>query len=279
MSAKKKTPIWLWFGCGCVTLVLLGVVLLGGAGFLGFSQLKSMVEDMADPLARDEATMRLLGAEALPEGWHSHVFFQIPFLMKIAILTDGPVGESIEGSFEEKAEALENFRLRSDDLGRNVFIYFEVRGRGDEPIEDLIAGRSSGGGATKTQVDLDLEIEPDVELDAGTFEAGSQQIEWRAQTGTMQVVGGELQGIYAALRLTCPDGTLKDALWFQGHEVAEEYPEGDPSGGVSTSLEAAAGALDPSADEVVPYEDRDLTGTPADVEALRGLFGHFNVCP
>ncbi|MEM8997172.1 MAG: hypothetical protein AAGF23_20480 [Acidobacteriota bacterium] len=113
--ATKKTPVWLWVGCGCLTLIVLGVGAIGGLGFLGFSQFKSVVEDMADPLARDEATMRLLGAEALPEGWHSHVFFQVPFLMKIAILTDGPESESIEGSLEEKAEALENMRLRRDE--------------------------------------------------------------------------------------------------------------------------------------------------------------------
>ncbi|MEO1365672.1 MAG: hypothetical protein AAFX50_00755 [Acidobacteriota bacterium] len=257
-------------------MIVLGIGAIGGLGFLGFSQFKSVVEDMADPLARDEATMRLLGAEALPEGWHSHVFFQVPFLMKIAILTDGPESESIEGSFEEKAEALENMRLRRDDLGRNIFLYFEVRGRGDEPIEDLVAGRRTGNGTTTTQVDLDLEIEPDVPLGDGAFTLqGEELMEWRAQTGTMQVVGGELAGIYAAVSISCADGRTSDALWFQGHEVPEA-PAAAEAPGVGADGETAV--EDPGSGGEVPYEDRDLTGTPADAAALEALFGHFQLC-
>lgn len=274
MAANNKTPAWVWIGCGCLLLVALAVGLVGGAGFWGWSQFKSMVDDLADPLARDEATMRMLGAEKLPEGWHAHVFFQIPFIMKIAMLTDGETGEAIEGGFEEKAQALENMRLGREDVERNFLLYFKVKGRGDEPVEDLLTGRRTGrrstGRRTETQMDLDIEIEPGEPLNEGTLEIGTQTIEWRAQTGVMELVGGVLEGIYAAATIRCPsDGEAQDVVWFQAYDT--DVGAAEASNAAESTLAGAPAAGD---------ENRrpEIEGTPADPAALEWLFGHFELC-
>ena len=279
MSTKKKTPAWVWLGCGCLLLIVLFVSLVGGAGFWGWSQFKSMVDDLADPLARDEATMRMLGAEKLPEGWHSHVFFQIPFIMKIAMLTDGELGEAIEGGFEEKANALENMRLRREDIDRNFFLYFKIMGRGDESLEDLLVGNTnlSGDRRTETKVDLDISIEPGESLNEGTLEIGEQAIEWRAQTGTMEIVGGTLEGIYTAASIRCPgDDNPRDAVWFQAYEGAQ--PESADSAEASMAAEATAADTAPVDSQMGADGRPEINRTPADPSQVEWLFSHFDLC-
>ncbi|MEM6795253.1 MAG: hypothetical protein AAF725_14835 [Acidobacteriota bacterium] len=274
--AAQKTPAWVWIGCGCMLMVLLLIGAVAGVSFFGVNMFKSMVEDMADPLARADATMELLGAETLPEGWYSHAFFTFPFVMKIAILSDGDPGEAIEGSFEEKVEAMENLVLRHDQLGRNIFLYMSLRGRGEEAFEEVLAGKNSGA-----SVNLDIDLKKIEDLGSGELVVGSQSLEWRAARGSMETMGGAAEGIYAVIDVRCATGERHDAIWFQRLEPEETPAPGAEASATETSdpaaseLEVESGA-EPAA-ESGPTSG-SAPGTPAEPAAIEWLFGHFDVC-
>ena len=256
--SKKKTPIWAWIGCGCLLCVFLFIAVIGGIGVAGFTFVKGVVEDMADPEARTAAAMNLLGAEALPDGYFTRGFLNIPFVMQLAILSDGEPLPAVEGeNLEEKAQQLENLVLRSDQLGRNTVIYLKLRDRNpDETIEDIL----SGDGRSNANVDLGVEFENGELASEGEMDVQGQPVSWRAYEGEMDTMGGAHDGIFAALNVICSNGEIHDFLWFQKTELEEENI---PEDGSLPDLDSASSRL---------------SGTPGDPDAIRDLFGHFQLC-
>ena len=255
---KSKTPVWAWIGCGCLLCIFLFFAVIGGIGLAGVSFVKGMVEDMADPASRTASVLELLGAEALPEGYVVRAVLKIPFIMQVAILSDGEPLPAVEGEdFEEKAQQLENLVLRSDQLGDNTIIYLKLRDRKEDlHVEDLLSGRAHGN----ANVDLGVRFESVEEVSEGKATVGAQPLTWRAFEGAMEVVGGEEFGVFAAVQVACAGGEIHDVLWFQKSGPIEEKV---PDDGSVPDVNAAVARL---------------AGTPADPEALRGLFEHFSLC-
>lgn len=274
--SKKGTSPWVWVGCGCFLCIVLLVAVIGGAGFAGVSFVKGMVEDMADPQARAEAAMRLLGAETLPDGYHARAFLNIPFLMQLVILSDGPPMEAIEGEdFEEKAQKMENLVLRSDQLGENTLIYLKLRDRDfDYSIEEIIAGN----GRDDANVDLGVEFSDGAKIAEGELMVDAQPLTYRAYRGDMEAMGGASPGIYASIQVRCDDGEGHDVLWFQKWPGSDTLDGGAPAEvePVDVNLPETETPAEPPAAE--PLSAEDLAGTPADPEALEQLFSYFKLC-
>ena len=277
MSTKKGTPAWIWIGCGCFLCVVLIIAAIGGLGFAGFSWVKNLVEDMADPQARTAATLDMLGAETLPAGYHARAFFNFPFIMQMAILSDGTPPERIEGEdFEEKAEQLENLMLHSDQMGTNTLFYLKLRNRNaDDSIERVLAGKGRGN------ADIDLGVEFDISdsLGEGELQIGEQPATWRAYRGEMDTVGGEHEGIFTAVQFHCPSGDVHDVLWFQ-QAGGQAQNAGAVSETMSAEAQDAAEApmVNMSESQALPIDPSDLEGTPADPKALTELLSYFKLC-
>ncbi|MEM8932294.1 MAG: hypothetical protein AAGE94_14020 [Acidobacteriota bacterium] len=270
--AKNKTPAWIWIGCGCLAAIIGLAVALGGVGFAGVKFFQGMVDDMADPVARTEAALDLLGAETLPDGWHPYAVFRIPFAMTLVMLSDGEPLPAVEGDFGDKIESLERLALNADSIGDNLWIYTRIRGRkaGDGvTIDEVISGSRSGG----AQVDLGTEFDVTADLGDGQLQLGDQAISWAARQGTMVAKGDTIPGIWSILGITCPDDTFHEVVWFQRSATAESDETTVVEGSMAaTAAESAAAAVGESTTEV------RTAGTPADPVTIESVMGHFALC-
>lgn len=246
--AKKSTGSW-WItaGCGCAVLIALGIGAIGGVGWMGYSRVKGYVEDLEDPERRSQRARELLGAEALPEGYHGVFFVEIPWLATLVALSDDPrLAQRLEDM-----EEIEEYSL--SDPGRHFFFYtlYEIDEDGDGPREGLSPGRSkTGGGQVNIQIE-DLELISDQQLEEGILELGEQKIELVAHRGAhIDDFGDRKPGIYSTMAIGCPDGKRRVAVWFERRNP--------PSEGAS---------------------EREIpAGSPADLEALETFMGHFELC-
>lgn len=269
--ATNKTPAWVWIGCGCLLAIFGLVAVIGGTGFAGFKFFQGMVEDMADPVARTEAVLDILGAETLPDGWHARVFFRIPFLMTIVILTDGDPPEAIEGDLEQKAESLEQLAISDDQIENDLFLYGFFRGRGPdspETFEEVLSGE-----AKDTDVNLGLEIGDAVTIDEGEMQVGDQAVRWRASRGRLDTRGDEIEGLWATFAITCPDGEFHEALWF--HRMSAEAPSSESTGAEQTAESATASSEAIATETGAEFE---IEGTPADPKEIERVLGYFDLC-
>lgn len=242
MSERKKSQ-WLLLSCGCCAgIIILLVAALGGSVFFGVNLFKGMVSDLADPEARQAAALEVLGAETLPAGWHTHLYFKIPWLFQMVVLTDGEPPEEVPGqTFEEQIENLENLTLRHDRLGPNLFLYVRVRSDEETHIEDMISGR---GGPSGSQLDLDIEVESVEQLTQGELEATSGAFSYTTHRGLLVASDREAEGLYTTFSFSCGDGQSRQALWFQRAEDAA----------------------------------RSLLGSPAEESAIQALVSQFDIC-
>jgi len=238
MAQKQSTQWWITGGCGCCLLLALLIGAVVAAGFFGVSSFKDYLTDLKDPVSRSARTAEILGASRLPEGYVGQVFFSIPWVFDVVILSDGePMAIAEEDDVNLDAAA----------VGEHVFIYFKLRSKDmdDEDVDHMLRGEHTSGG---TRVDVGIELDPEEEIGRGAFELEPQRLRWVAHRGEIEL-DDDLAGIYSRVIIDCPtDELTRVAVWFQ------RDPE-EPS-------EAAA----------------DLAGSPADEAALRTFMGHFNVC-
>lgn len=102
-NSSSKTCMVLATGCGC--LMLLVATLVAGVAFWGVQTAKQAIENLEDPTAQAERARELLGAEELPEGYHTAIALEIPWVMRMAILSDGEPPEPPEPQEPEPPEA------------------------------------------------------------------------------------------------------------------------------------------------------------------------------
>lgn len=242
MNAKRQTSPWIYIGCGCAVLIGLIAVAMVGAGYLGFAKFKGYIEEMEDPAAREARARDILGAETLPAGYQAEMFFGIPLLLDLVVLSGG----------EAVFEAIPGHESVLDDEGvRRIFFYLRLRRWNEERAElerffDGTTDRLDRIG----NADSGFRLRSRETIGRGAFELPPQQLRYVAQRGELRTQDEDNEGIYAALLIDCPgDNEMRFALWF--------LPEDEPP------AEATPAAL---------------AGTPADEDALRAFMGHFQLC-
>lgn len=77
-----------WLGCGCGALVALALATIVGMTWFGYHKGKEIERTFTDPVARTEATQKILAWRELPEGYYPAGAITIPMLMEMAILSD-----------------------------------------------------------------------------------------------------------------------------------------------------------------------------------------------
>lgn len=214
MAKNNGTPAWVWIGCGCGLCILLIIGGIIAAGLAGFSFLNNAVDKMADPEARHEAAVELLGADGgLPDGYHAHSIFSFPFVFKLVGLSDGPEPETPEGaSFEERAEMMVHMIPQADKLGDHSFLYLEAKGIGEsQRIEDILGGETVNG----KSIDLNLDFDLEESLGEGRLDAAGTTVDWRAARGTLGMMSGRVDAQWVAVRFRCEGEMQRTAVWVE----------------------------------------------------------------
>lgn len=241
-SRESRYTVWHFIGCGCTVLVLLALLLAGGAIFFGKQMVDGIKAGIQDPEVRDARARKILGYEELPEGYHPGISVSIPFVMEMAMLGDRelPGAEDLE---EEEVEA----EVKRSLFGRRGFFFFKVRGAAEgESDEDLAR-----------EMNIDLKFEKARELARGEVEAGGAEVSFVAHLGTIHGDEEALPAIINEMVATClADPYGRKVLWFEA--VSEELSE----------KSAPAEAIAPE----------DLAATPADPEAVKAFLDHFDLC-
>lgn len=251
MNGTQRYTVWHYVGCGCVVLLLLGALVIGGVVWFGWRTAQDVAEGMRDPEVREARARELLGFEELPEGYHPGFALSIPWVVEMAVLGDRelPEGEEMSGDFDD-----------DDFFEDRGFMFFKLR---------------RFGGRDEMPGEAEYDFEADRMIREGEIEAGGARVEYRAQLGTSSVAHESFPSIAAEMQIDCDDRFHRFGAWFvrlapesddEGTEAAGDEP---PAAGTGTS-EAAP--------EAAPVAEPDYTGTPADEAALRAFLDHFELC-
>jgi hypothetical protein len=206
---KKGTSPWVYIGCTCAGLVILGMAAFSAFTYFAYRKGKEMEKTWSDPKAREQKAREVLAYDELPEGYYPLGAMSIPFMMDMAILGDE---EPPAGS---KPDDHQGFKERG-------FLYFKVRrmGKGDQEVRDYMAGKGKKPDWLKGNADID---EQEV-LRRGEVDANGQKIAFSASRGEIRQDGERKEGITTMMLIDCPqDDRVRFGLWF-GPDPAPETP-------------------------------------------------------
>jgi hypothetical protein len=188
-----------WVGCGCVGALGALVVLVLGLGFWGFHKARELGETMADPEERTRKTLEILGAEALPEGYHAVMVMSVPFF-EVAVLSDAP----------PDADA----PLEATGSRGFVYMVFPSLGQNDAEIEDFFEGRSE---RLSPMLADQLHVELSERVARGTITRDAEQARWVSHRGRVREEGGGRgePGLVTLLSFDCPGSSRRHVgVWF-----------------------------------------------------------------
>lgn len=238
---KKPTSPWVYVGCGCAAIVVVGLLALGGLTFLGYRKGKEFTEGMTDPVKREARVKEVLPYQQLPPGYYPAFAMSMPMgIMEMAMLTDRDPGTGKSGpdqSFVERGFMYMNMRQLKDNKAK-----MERFLRGETP-------RPDDSGWYQSNVKFD----PKEVIRRGTVNVGGTEVLYSASRGEIQHRhGGEdKHGIVTMMMPQCPHETrLRFGMWF---------------------------GPDPAPDK--PVAEANYAGTNADPAAMQEFLGHFQLCP
>ncbi len=238
---KKPTSPWVYVGCGCAVLVLLGMLGFAGLGWWGYRTGKDYAEAMKDPVKRAEKVRAVLPYKELPAGYYPAFAFSAPMgLMEMAMLSDrapgtGRVARGDQG-FEERGFMYMSMRQVRDNKEKMARFL-----RGEAP-------RPDDSGWSQSNVKFD----PKEVVRRGTVNVGGTDVLYSAGRGDINRRGHrQTHGLVTMVMPQCPhDPRLRFGMWFG--------PDPDPE---------------------KPTAEANFSGTNADPAALQEFLGHFQLCP
>ncbi len=254
---ERKTSPWTWIAGGCLTLLVLGVLVIGGGIFMVGRLVRNVETDMKDPSRRDTRAREVLGVDRLPEGYNAVVALSVPLLADIAVLSDAPpkndaAGGPGDGTAGPPAEGSEGGGPRAErqDLGDRGLIYIRFRkfGQNMKEVEDYLSGKTNDPEAlSRNHINLKVhEV-----LRRGVIE-GDPALMYLVQRGDVNFQGSDSGVRLVTMVLPrCSSGNrIPIALWY-APDVA------------------TAKADDPAS----------LAGTVGDEAEIRKFMGQFKLCP
>jgi hypothetical protein len=188
---KKQPSLWAYLGCGCLALVVAGVLAMMGGFALVADKARELEADNADPLRRTEKVKKTLGAEKLPEGYHAMMAISVPMLMDTALLST---------HHPDVPENLQKAEVRA-------FMYVHSRSAKPTDVEELRAyleGRKKDP-AVLSRSGIDISIRKSEVLGRGTIELEGRRLLYLSQRAELR--NERLQGnpsLNAIVLFECP---------------------------------------------------------------------------
>jgi hypothetical protein len=163
--------------------------------------------------------LAVLGAEKLPGGYHPVIAFSVPYLLEVAVLSDGAPHES----------------GKPPELGDHAFFYFSypTLGQDQQPVRDFFEGRRDDlDQLGPHRIDLVLRER----IANGSIAHGRYDVLWVAHRGVLHSgeTGDPKEGLLSLFLFDCGDSRNRFALWL-GPDPDPQTPvaELDRSGTVS----------------------------------------------
>jgi len=237
---KKPTSPWVYVGCGCAALVLLGLLGFGGLTFWGYRKGKEFSEGMKDPVKREARVKAVLPYEQLPPGYYPAFAMSMPMgFMEMAMLSDRDPGtgrSAPDQGFVQRGFMFMNMRQMKDNKDKMARFL-----RGEAP-------RPQDSGWSQSSVKFNFKEV----IRRGTLTVNGTEVLYSANRGDITRHGGEQSpGIVTMVMPECPhDDRLRFGMWF-GPDVTPEKP----------------------------VAETDFVGTNADPAAMQDFLGHFQLCP
>ena len=195
---KQGTSPWVWVGVGCLVAIIGFFVVIFGAGYFIFQEVREITETIEDPVARADKVHDVLGTDELPEGYYPSVGLSVPFLMDIAILSDQPSDESGEPKgFLERG-----------------FIYIDMRNLGDErqELEEYMAGEREDTGFLRQQ---SIDMSARERIGRGEIDLGDHGLKYVSQRGAVNTDQGAADGVVSMIMVDCrTDDRIRLGIWF-----------------------------------------------------------------
>jgi hypothetical protein len=188
VSQRKERSIWVYLGCGCGCLVLLLAAAFGAVVYFGIRAAHSVEEGIKNPVTRAERVRDLLGYESPPAGYEPAMAITLPFVFRLAVLTDRPpAADGQDDSFER---AFFYFRpstwmARSADL-RKVF-----------------EGSGNPAHAFERWESTDVRLRGSETLGEGTVTVAGREIPYVARRGEVEFERHQSEGILAVFVVKC----------------------------------------------------------------------------
>jgi len=220
--ADSRSP-WFYVLSGCAVLVVVVGVVLVGLAVWGVRTAKEFKADLEDPVRREQRVLETLGAERLPDGWKPVMWFSVPMVFKMAMLT---AGEPVVTSEENDVE-----------VGDRMFFFIETIGdRADEARRRF----EEGDDIAVLLRDANLNYDIERELDRGTLDVPGGTMLWVAGIAEADLQGtASGKGLGAVGLIDCEaDRRSRFVVWV------EPIPEGDLD--------------DPAVREATPADPRHL---------------------
>ena len=214
---------------GCLGLVVLAVVVIGGLTFVGVRAARNIAADNEDPGRRQDRALEILGADEAPGGFHAVGVISVPFVIDMVVLSDLPPGaEPWSGEFGERG-----------------FYYVQTRWGGDD-LRAFFDGETSEAPALR-----DLGLEFDLEENLGRGDLGREDVSarWATFRGSTMFEQGEHFGeIVTLIEFDCPgDERMRMGIWFgpAGESRRVDAVEDDDTADSTPGSEAIAAFLEP----------------------------------
>ncbi len=192
---------WGWFLGGClVTIIALGLVVCG-AGFMVFKWGQQIGKEMKDPATRTERAKEILGAQAIPDGYHSMVALTVPYIADIVVLTDRPPDAKGEiAGFGTHGLIF----LRSIRIGGNA-----------QELEDFFTGKTDDAEVLRRNR---INVGKGEVLDRGVLEncAGAPRLLYLVKRGSVTMEQHVSEGLMSLVLPKCSgsDARQRLAIWF-----------------------------------------------------------------
>ena len=238
MAARQRGTP-LWVTIGCGCLLLIGLV-IGGVVAAGYFGVTSFKGYLED---MEDPARRTARASEILGSANLPEGYSAQLFFRIPWFLDLVVLSDGQPMVVED----DGIDLEADAIGEHLFTYFKYhKGKMDEDdIERMLRGDRSAEGV---KTDLGFELESEEEISRGSFEIEEQRLAYVAHRGELDFDDGGMPGIYSQMIIDCPgDEVTRVAVWFRRDPEDAEEPS-------------------------------ELTGSPADEQALRSFMGHFNVC-
>jgi hypothetical protein len=218
MAYQKKTSPWVYVGIGCGVILVVGLIFLAVAGFLGYRFVQSVERGLTDPEVKEARARDLLNVEQLPEGYNTLLSISIPLAMDLVVLSDKE---------PDAAGRIEGFTEKG-------FVYARVAALGNQRAEllEFLEGRNE---------DWDVLMQGGVDferhefLGRGRFDLQGNEVVYASFRGDIEVERERLGGIVTLFTIDCPgSGRIHLGLWFgsdpgTGNEVELPDLSGTPA--------------------------------------------------
>ena len=206
MSEKKGSSPWVWFGCSCAALVVIGLIAVTVIGFMGVRRAQEWGESFEDPELRAQNVREVLNSEEFPDGLNPLFAMSVPFgVMELAILTSDDFGDG-----------------PPTGLGEAGMLYMSSRFINEGRLRDFSEGRAG----TEVLRDSNINIDFEEFLGRGTFQTSGGEVLWSAHRGEFDIDQGSASGIQNFAVFDCDgDQRARFAIWFTPDTTPETPAE------------------------------------------------------